>query len=108
MLEYIYEWMENIAFYMVLVTAVMHLLPDSDYQKYVRFFTGLTLVVLLLTPVSGLFGIDEELKNISQNRDYEAQMEKIREASPFLEDTGGDGDEKDSAKIQVEEIEIGQ
>ena len=50
MLEYIYEWMENIAFYMVLVTAVMHLLPDSDYQKYVRFFTGLTLVVLLLTP----------------------------------------------------------
>ena len=62
MLEYIYEWMENIAFYMVLVTAVMHLLPDSDYQKYVRFFTGLTLVVLLLTPVSGLFGIDEELK----------------------------------------------
>ena len=80
MLEYIYEWMENIAFYMVLVTAVMHLLPDSDYQKYVRFFTGLTLVVLLLTPVSGLFGIDEELKNISQNRDYEAQMEKIREA----------------------------
>lgn len=106
MLEYIYEWMENIAFYMVLVTAVMHLLPDSDYQKYVRFFTGLTLVVLLLTPVSGLFGIDEELKNISQNRDYEAQMEKIREASPFLEDTGGD--EKDTAKIQVEEIEIGQ
>lgn len=108
MLEYIYEWMENIAFYMVLVTAVMHLLPDSDYQKYVRFFTGLTLVVLLLTPVSGLFGIDEELKNISQNRDYEAQMEKIREVSPFLEDTGGDGDEKDPAKIQVEEIEIGQ
>lgn len=106
MLEYIYEWMENIAFYMVLVTAVMHLLPDSDYQKYVRFFTGLTLVVLLLTPVSGLFGIDEELKNISQNRDYEAQMEKIREASPFLEDTGRD--EKDPAKIQVEEIEIGQ
>ena len=106
MLEYIYEWMENIAFYMVLVTAVMHLLPDSDYQKYVRFFTGLTLVVLLLTPVSWLFGIDEELKNISQNRDYEAQMEKIREASPFLEDTGGD--EKDPAKIQVEEIEIGQ
>ena len=106
MLEYIYEWMENIAFYMVLVTAVMHLLPDSDYQKYVRFFTGLTLVVLLLTPVSGLFGIDEELKNISQNRDYEAQMEKIQEASPFLEDIGGD--EKDPAKIQVEEIEIGQ
>ena len=58
--------------------------------------------------VSGLFGIDEELKNISQNRNYEVQMEKIREASPFLEDTGGDGDEKDSAKIQVEEIEIGQ
>ena len=79
-------------------------MPDSDYQKYVRFFTGLTLVVLLLTPVSGLFGIDEELKNISQNRDYEVQMEKIREASPFLEDTGGDGDEKDPAKIQYGQV----
>ena len=43
-----------------------------------------------------------------EGRDYEAQMEKIQEASPFLEDTGGDGDEKDPAKIQGEEIEIGQ
>ena len=38
MLEYIYEWIGNIAFYMIMVTAVLHLLPNSDYQKYIRFF----------------------------------------------------------------------
>ena len=39
MFEYLYGWMQNIAFYMVMVTAVMHIIPNSDYKRYIRFFT---------------------------------------------------------------------
>lgn len=40
MFDYIYEWIQNIAFYLVLVTAVLHAVPNKDYKKYIRFFYG--------------------------------------------------------------------
>ena len=42
--------LETLHFYMIMVTAVLHLLPNSDYQKYIRF-TGLVLVILLIAPI---------------------------------------------------------
>ena len=41
MIDKIYEWVKNLSFYLVLVTALLQMLPDSDYRKYIRFFTGL-------------------------------------------------------------------
>ena len=51
MIDKIYEWVKDLSFYLVLVTALLQMLPDSDYRKYIRFFTGLVLIALLLTPV---------------------------------------------------------
>ena len=78
MLEYIYEWIGNIAFYMIMVTAVLHLLPNSDYQKYIRFFTGLVLVILLATPILKIFGMEKDLANLYDSRAYQEQMKKIK------------------------------
>ena len=119
MLEYIYEWIGNIAFYMIMVTAVLHLLPNSDYQKYIRFFTGLVLVILLATPILKIFGMEKDLANLYDSRAYQEQMKKIEESSEFLnniapiEETAGEpqdteGDSGKSGQIQVAEIEIGQ
>lgn len=33
MLDFIYEWIQNIAFYLILITVLLHMLPDSDYKK---------------------------------------------------------------------------
>ena len=30
MLDFIYEWIQNIAFYLILITVLLHMLPDSD------------------------------------------------------------------------------
>ena len=32
---------------MIMVTAAIHVIPNSDYKRYIRFFTGLVLVVML-------------------------------------------------------------
>lgn len=62
----IYNWVKNIVVFYILMTAVLHLLPKSSYQKYVRFFSGLLLVVLLLTPLlEFLFKEDYLLNRIS-------------------------------------------
>ena len=67
MLEYIYEWIGNIAFYMIMVTAVLHLLPNSDYQKYIRFFTGLVLILLLADPLLEFTGMARRFETIADS-----------------------------------------
>ena len=58
MFEYLYQWMENLAFYMVMITAVMHIIPDKGYQRYLRFFTGLVLIIMLAAPIVKLLGME--------------------------------------------------
>lgn len=61
MKEEIYQWMKNLAVFYILFTAVLQLVPDQKYQRYVRSFMGLLLIYMLCTPVFALAGKGEEL-----------------------------------------------
>lgn len=97
MFEYIYQWLQNLAFYMILVTAVIHVLPENSYQKYIRFFCGLILVVLLASPVIKLFGVKERFAELYQTSEYEQTQKEIKEAAEYfsgLEDSLIEGGEE--------------
>lgn len=47
----IYQWIKNLAFFHVLTTAVLHILPDKRYEQHIRLFMGLLLILLICTPV---------------------------------------------------------
>ena len=116
MFEYLYEWMKNIAFYMVLITAVIHILPNSDYKKYIRFFTGMVLVVMLATPLLKIFGMEHPLGSLYNSKEYQEQMKKIEEESKYLGETLPEGYPDDAVQepedektgIEVEEIQSGR
>ena len=38
---------EDLAFFHVLTTAILHILPDKRYEQYVRLFMGLLLILLI-------------------------------------------------------------
>ena len=61
MLESIYTWIENLAFYMVIMVAAMQMIPGENYKQYVRFFVGLILILLVLGPVLKVTQIDMEV-----------------------------------------------
>lgn len=101
MLDYLYEWTQNLAFYMVLITVVLQALPSSDYRKYIRFFTGMVLILMILTPVFKLFGMEGQTGNFYKSREYERKIEEMEEQTrEFLEKLGREGE------MEVEEIEI--
>lgn len=58
MFEYLYKWLQELSYYLILVTAVTNVLPSNAYRKYIRFFTGLILILMLLTPVMNLLKIE--------------------------------------------------
>lgn len=110
MLESIYGWIQNVAFYLVMVTVLLHMLPDSDYKKYIRFFTGLILILLLITPVLKLFNIDYWVTDLYESKEYQNQIRRMEEAAPFLNESGAAGTpetkEEEKNVIEVEEIRI--
>ncbi|GHU45235.1 hypothetical protein FACS1894111_13420 [Clostridia bacterium] len=57
----IYGWVKNIVCFYLFFTAVLQLLPKSNYQKYVRFFGGLLLTILLLSPIVSFFHKSDNL-----------------------------------------------
>lgn len=57
----VYDWMKNLAFFYILLTAVLHLVPEKKYERYVRFFMGLLLILLLLAPLGAVRGGGEGL-----------------------------------------------
>lgn len=86
MFTYIYEWMQGIAFYMVLMTAALHVLPENGYKKYIRFFTGLLLVVLLSEPLLQLCSVEESFYELYHSRAYRQQRQEIEDAAQYFKE----------------------
>ena len=81
MLGYIYEWIGNIAFYLVVLVAVMQMIPGNSYKKYIRFFAGMILILMLTGPILKLCGMSEY-----PSEEYRKRMEEIEEAVGHMED----------------------
>lgn len=106
MFDYLYEWIQNIAFYLVLVTAIMHLVPNHIYTKYIQFFTGLLLVIMMAGPIFKICGMEYTFKEIYANEEYKQEIKEIEKAAKYLENMSLE--EQSSEEIVVEEIRIGE
>lgn len=80
MIAFVYDWMENIAFYLVILVAIMQMIPQNSYQKYIRFFAGMILILMLAGPLLKIFGMTE-LHNI----EYQNAMREIEDAAGYME-----------------------
>ena len=86
MLEYIYQWIENIAFYLIIFTVAMQMIPNTNYKKYIQFFSGLILVLMMSAPIFKVFGMEKEFEVFYENAEYQQKIEEIEEATKYLED----------------------
>lgn len=114
MIDKIYEWVKNLSFYLVLVTALLQMLPDSDYRKYIRFFTGLVLIALLLTSVLKTLHAGDLKTEILQDADWQKFQDKLQKTETKVRkqmtetaDAAENGKAQDEQKkIEVKEIEV--
>ena len=76
-MQAILDMMRIIAVFYLLEQIVLQLIPGQNYERYVRFYLGLLLVLLLLHPVFRIFRLSEQLdqKVFLQEREMEAMPE---------------------------------
>lgn len=86
MFDYLYEWIENVAFYLVILTIAIQLIPDNSYKKYIQFFVGLILVLMLSEPILKIFGMEDDFYVFYENAEYEQKVKEIEKSTKYLED----------------------
>ncbi len=57
----IYSWMKNLAVFYILLTMVIHLVPNRAYERYVRLFMGFLLIFMLGMPIFAIWGKGQEM-----------------------------------------------
>lgn len=60
-MQQVYGWLQNTAFFIIFMTAVLNCLPEVKYRRYVRFFLGMVLLIVIGRPMIGFFHLDREL-----------------------------------------------
>ena len=82
----LYGWVKNVVFYLIFLTVLTGLLPSGTYEKYIRFFAGLVLILVTISPVlTGLrledriAGYFEEFSFRNNTQDLEREIYGMEE-----------------------------
>ena len=82
----VYEWVRNITYYMIFITVVGNLLADSKYEKYLRFFAGMILILLVLKPLTGSLRLDERIAYLFESISFQKEADDFKEKLWGMED----------------------
>ena len=60
-MQAVVDWIKSIAYYVIVVSVFQGILPDNKYKKYVQLFTGLLLLLLIVSPLVRLTGQEDDV-----------------------------------------------
>ncbi len=102
MKELLYGWIRDIAFYTLLMTVVLHVLPEKSQKKYLQFFMGVVLIILVISPALKMTGLSGRLDDTYTRQTFDSELLKFR-----LEEIGqGDDAEQEEPPRKGEDIGI--
>lgn len=64
----LYGWMKSLIIYLILSGLVMNLAPGKNYKRYINFFTGLIVIIILAEPLAYIFHLSSgDLSNFAEH-----------------------------------------
>ena len=87
----------------------------KQYQKYIRLYTGIVLILFMLVPVFRIFGTDTTGFMTEAEKKYTEMVEQIETKSAELEEEDveksleeSEEEQTEAGRIEVGEIRIGR
>ena len=76
-MDIILNWVKPIIYFSIFITVMLQLLPGEKYTKYIRFFAGLLMIVLVIRPVLNLFEEGDFSEKIFDEAFYQEQTAEV-------------------------------
>lgn len=101
------EWIKSFVGCLLMISVAMQMLPNSKYEQYVKLFTGLLMLVLLIQPVLKIGSMDSYLEGkIEEAMGTQERLEKeIVVQSEIFESKSREIRLNDEQKIDIPEID---
>ena len=101
------EWIKSFVGCLLMISVAMQMLPNSKYEQYVKLFTGLLMLVLLIQPVLKIGSMDSYLEGkIEEAMEAQERLEKeIVVQSEVFESKSQEIRLNDAQKIDIPQIE---
>jgi stage III sporulation protein AF len=101
------EWIKSFVGCLLIISVAMQMLPNSKYEHYVRLFTGLMMLVLLIQPILKIGSADVYLeRKISEAMEEQKRLEKeIMVQSKAFESESREMQKNELQEIYIPEIE---
>ena len=73
------DWIKTLVGYLLIVSVVIQMMPNRNYEQYVKLFTGFLLIILILQPVlkigsANAFLEDKIHEFVQEQEELEAQI----------------------------------
>ena len=78
-MEAVYGWIRNLIGFFLFVTVIEHLLPGDSYRKYVRLFSGMVMILLVLKPLSQKLQIEERIARYYESFVFRYEADELKE-----------------------------
>lgn len=79
----IYGWVRNITCYLIFMTVLTNLLPNKKYEKFIRLFAGMVLILIVMKPLTAGLRLDDQIAGFFEAITFQ------NEASDFKNELSG-------------------
>lgn len=76
-MDAIFGWIKNIVCFLCFVNLFLQLLPNNSFQKYVRFFAGILLVIIVLGPLADIAGLKGKFEAAWQKENLKGEYSEL-------------------------------
>lgn len=78
--------MKNISVFIILTTLINNLLTESTYKKYIRFFTGMVLIAIIINPIIRLVSSGESIFDKIRVNDLIIKSDELKDELMLYEE----------------------
>ena len=54
-------YIKNICYYVIISTILFNIFPSEKYMKYIKLFSGFILVLIIISPITGILKKDGDI-----------------------------------------------
>ena len=103
------EWIQSVIACACIVTMLLHLVPEGKYLKYVKFYSGLLLMLVAIRPLLRFMGKEDQLARLIKLEVLKEEyydMETSVEGMAELKNDPSGAAYRQAISRQVEEIAL--
>ena len=87
-MEWLARWVRNLAFYFIFLSVLMNVIPQGEERKYIRFFMGLLLILVLIQPLLTVGQLEQILSWETLSEGIRQEYEDFSMEKKYLEQEG--------------------